>query len=179
MQTDDGTRDPLDFECFVQATGNQTFRTALLLCGDWHLAEDLTQTTYAKLFARWPRVRAADSPPAYARTVLLNTYLSHRRLRRSSEHPVADVPDGTDVRGGWSSSAAVDPSTRVALLDALRALSRTDRAVLVLRFWEDRSVSQTGRDLGISDGAVRTRTIRAIGRLRALLDTDFPELVND
>lgn len=173
MATDSAPLGSLDFESFVRSTGNQTFRTALLLCGDWHLAEDLTQTTYAKLFARWASVEAVDSPVPYTRTVLVNTYLSHRRLRRSAESPVPDAADRSPA------AHTGDPSTRMALLEALRALSRTDRAVLVLRFWEDRSVSQTGRDLGISDGAVRARTTRATARLRSLLDTDFPELVTD
>ena len=59
-----GHADETTFESFVASTGNQTFRTALLLCGDWHLAEDLTQSTYAKVFASWPKVRRADNPPA-------------------------------------------------------------------------------------------------------------------
>ncbi len=166
-----GEHAPGSFEQLVATTGNQTFRTALLLCGDWHLAEDLTQTTYAKAFASWGKVRRADSPHAYLRTVLVNTYLSHRRLRRSGETPVDTLPE--------RAVAAQDPSTRLALLAGLRMLSRTDRAVLVLRYWEDRSVAQTAADLGISPGAVRTRTTRATQRLREVLDTDFPDLVAD
>jgi DNA-directed RNA polymerase specialized sigma24 family protein len=122
-----GHADGTTFESFVAATGNQTFRTALLLCGDWHLAEDLTQTTFAKMFAGWPKVRRADNPHAYLRTVLMNTYLSHRRLRRSSETPFATLPD--------RALPGTDPSTRMALLDGLRSLPHTDRAVLVLRYW--------------------------------------------
>ncbi len=161
----------MEFEQLVASTGNQTFRTALLLCGDWHLAEDLTQTTYAKAFASWGKVRRADSPHAYLRTVLVNTYLSHRRLRRSGETPVDALPERAVTEH--------DPSTRLALLAGLRELSRTDRAVLVLRYWEDRSVAQTAADLGISQGAVRTRTTRAAQRLREVLDADFPDLVAD
>lgn len=101
--------------------------------------------------------------------VLTNTFISHRRLRRSSELPVGEVPESA-IPGG-------DPSTRLALLEGLRSLSRTDRAVLVLRFWEDRSVAQTAGALGISEGAVRTRTTRAAQRLRGVLDADFPDLV--
>lgn len=164
-----GHADETTFESFVASTGNQTFRTALLLCGDWHLAEDLTQSTYAKVFAGWTKVRRADNPLAYLRTVLMNTYLSHRRLRRSSETPSATLPD-TALPGA-------DPSTRLALLDGMRTLSPTDRAVLVLRYWEDRSVAQTAHDLGLSEGAVRTRTTRAAHRLRAVLDADFPDVV--
>ena len=159
-----GHADETTFESFVAATGNQTFRTALLLCGDWHLAEDLTQTT-------WPKVRRADNPHAYLRTVLVNTYLSHRRLRRSSETPSATLPD--------RALPGTDPSTRMALLDGLRSLPHTDRAVLVLRYWEDRSVAQTAQDLGLSEGAVRTRTTRAAQRLRDVLDADFPDVVAD
>ena len=158
-----GHADETTFESFVASTGNQTFRTALLLCGDWHLAEDLTQSTYAKVFASWPKVRRADNPPAYLRTVLMNTYLSHRRLRRSSETPSASLPD-TALPG-------TDPSTRLALLDGLRALSRTDRAVLVLRYLEDRSVGDVASALGVSEGAVRNRSMRALDRLRPLLDS--------
>jgi RNA polymerase sigma-70 factor (sigma-E family) len=164
-----GHADEPTFESFVAATGNQTFRTALLLCGDWHLAEDLTQTTFAKLFAGWPKVRRADNPHAYLRTVLMNTYLSHRRLRRSSETPTASLPDRV--------LPGTDPSVRMALLDGLRSLPPTDRAVLVLRYWEDRSVAQTAQDLGLSEGAVRTRTTRAAQRLRDVLDADFPDAV--
>lgn len=159
------------FDAFVRATGDQTFRTALLLCGDWHLAEDLTQTTYAKVFAAWARVRRADSPHAYTRTVLTNTFLSHRRLRRTSERPVESTPD--------TARPGPDPSTRMALFEALRTLSPTDRAVLVLRFWEDRSVAQTAGDLGLSVGAVRTRTTRATASLRQRLGADLTELVTD
>ena len=153
-----------DFEEFVQATGNQVFRTALLLCGDWHLAEDLTQTTYAKVYAAWRKVSRADSPVAYTRSVLLNTYLSHRRLKRSGERPSDDLPE---------SAYLGDPTIRLALLDALRELDPKDRAVVVLRYWEDRPVADTAHALGTTEGAVRTRTTRATAKLRDRLGADF------
>ncbi len=77
----------------MHATGDRIHRAALLLCGDHHLAEDLTQTTYAKVYAAWSTVSAADSPLAYTRTVLMRTFLSHRRLRRSAERPVDRLPE--------------------------------------------------------------------------------------
>ena len=153
-----------DFEAFVHATGNRLFRTAVLLCGDWHLAEDLLQTTYAKVYAAWRRVSTAQEPLAYTRSVLLNTYLSHRRLRRSNERPSETLPE---------SSIVVDPGLRVDLLDALRTLDPKDRAVLTLRFWEDFSVTETARLMGISEGAVRTRSSRATTKLRDRLGADF------
>ncbi|GAA3684370.1 hypothetical protein GCM10022237_48670 [Nocardioides ginsengisoli] len=166
-----------EFTAFVRATGTQLHQAAMLLTGDHHLAEDLTQVTYAKVFARWPRVSTAESPLAYARTTLLNTFLSHRRLRRNSERPTeltdADLspPRPTD-----RDADLADPATRVDLLTALAGLPPLDRAVVVLRYWDDRSVADTAHDLGISESAVRTRARRALLRLRP---PDRPHLRED
>lgn len=158
-----------DFGDFVRATGTQLYRQALLLTGDHHLAEDLTQTTYARVYASWRRVSRADNPVAYARTTLLNTFLSHRRLRRSGELPTGTVP------GRESFASEDDPTIRLDLLAALAALPPHDRAVLVLRYWEDRSVADTARDLGLTETAVRTRSRRALQRLRPLLGAELTE----
>ncbi|HET6168311.1 MAG TPA: SigE family RNA polymerase sigma factor [Marmoricola sp.] len=155
------------FESFVHVTAASMHRTALLLCGEHHLAEDLTQTAYAKVFASWRRVVAADDPVAYTRKILVRTFLSHRRLRRSSERPVDAVPDAP--------GPAADASSRLDLLAALGSLSADDRAVLVLRYWEDLSVADSARLLGVSDAACRQRTTRALARIRTLL----PDLEED
>lgn len=155
------SRPAASFEAFVAATAGSMHRTAVLLCGDHHLAEDLTQTSYAKVFASWRRVASADDPVAYTRQILVRTFLSHRRLRRTTERPVDAVPD--------SPGAVHDPSLRLDLLAALRALSPDDRAVLVLRFWEDLSVADAARLLGTSDAACRQRTARALARIRVLM----------
>ena len=102
-----------DFSSFVHATAPQLHRAAVLLTGDHHLAEDLTQATYAKVYAAWRRVDG--DPLAYARRTLLNTYISHRRLRRNTERPV-DLLGDTAAR-------EVDPSERIDVLDALATLS--------------------------------------------------------
>lgn len=163
------------FAEFVHATGTQLYRTALLLTGDHHLAEDLTQTTYAKVYASWRRVRKADNPVGYTRTILLNSFLSHRRLRRSSERPGrAEITETLAL----APASEADPSTRLDLLAALTRLSPTDRAVLVARYWEDRSISETAADLGISEAAVRTRSKRALDRLRPHVAESFPERTN-
>ncbi len=138
-----------EFTAFVRDTGTQLHRAALLFTGDHHLAEDLTQATYAKVYASWRKVSAADSALAYARTTLLNTFLSHRRLRRNSEQP-----SELSVEASYGGP---DPATRLDLLDALATLPPLDRAVVVLRYWEDRSVADTAVDLGLSEAAVRTR----------------------
>lgn len=163
----DHREDFADFTAFVHSTGTQLYRTALLLTGDHHLAEDLTQAAYAKTFAAWRRVSRADSPVAYVRTTLVNTFLSHRRLRRSGELPTDTVPD----RPG----DLLDPTVRLDLLAALQLLPGTDRAIVVARYWEDRSVSETASDLGLSEGAVRTRAKRALERLRPHLAHLSPE----
>lgn len=166
--------DPADaesFDAFVQGTGRRMHRAALLLCGgDHHLAEDLTQATYAKVFVAWRRVHRADDPVAYTRRVLTRTYLSHRRLRRSSERPTDVLPEPSDAPVG-------DGATRLDLMSALSLLSAQDRAVLVLRYWLDLDVAHTADVLGIGEPAVRQRARRALTRLRAHvpdLDDDEP-----
>lgn len=153
------------FTAFVRDTGTQLHHAAMLLTGDHHLAEDLIQTTYAKVFVHWRRVSTADSPLAYARTTLLNTFLSHRRLRRNTERPFDVFRDHPH-----ESSIDADPGARVDLLVALRTLPPLDRAVVVLRYWEDRSVASTADELGLTETGVRTRARRALQRLRPLLD---------
>jgi RNA polymerase sigma-70 factor (sigma-E family) len=148
-----------DFTAFVHGTGAQLERAALLLTGDHHLAEDLTQATHAKVYAAWRRI--SDDPLAYARKTLLHTYISHRRLRRNSEQPV----DWTQDRPTTGS----DADLRIDVLHALATLRALDRAVVVLRYWEDRSVADTAIDLDISEDAVRTRARRALQRLRPIL----------
>ena len=163
-----GPRGPAPgFEEFVRATGDRIYRAALLLCGNHHLAEDLTQTTYAKVYAAWHRVSSADSPLAYTRTVLLRTFLAQRRLRRVAEYPVAELPE--------RSARAADVDSRLELLAAMRQLSPQDRTVLTLRYWEDLSVAETADLLGIRLSTCRTRTARALARLRVLLpDVSLP-----
>ena len=164
--------DAEEFGDFVRATGTQLYRQALLLTGDHHLAEDLTQAAYARVYASWRRVSRADSPLAYARTTLLNAFLSHRRLRRSSELPralhAAPRVDLADLD-------PVDPTTRIDLLAALATLPALDRAIVVLRYWEDRSVADTAHDLELSETAVRTRSRRALQRLRPLVGAGLTE----
>jgi RNA polymerase sigma-70 factor (sigma-E family) len=160
----------MDFDEFVTATAHPMYRAAFWLTGgDHHLAEDLLQTTYAKVFARWSRVSRADDPVAYTRTVLTRTYLSHRRLRRSSEQPSLAVSE-------WHDSvhrSDPDVAGRMDLLAALREMPSHDRAVLVHRYWLDHSVAQTAAELRLSETAVRTRSRRALARLRThLTDLD-------
>lgn len=148
------------FTEFATVLTPRLFRTALLMCGDWHLAEDLVQTTLGKVFVAWRRVARADSSEAYARGVLTKTFLSHKRVRRNDELPSIDL--GVD-------RAAPETPDRLELFEALRTLPPLDRAVVVLRYWNDRTVAETAREVGLSENAVRTRASRALVRLRVEL----------
>ncbi|MCX4749861.1 SigE family RNA polymerase sigma factor [Kitasatospora sp. NBC_01287] len=158
----------IDFLDFAAARGGQLHRTAYLLTGgDSHLAEDLVQEALSRVYVRWKRVSRLENPAGYTQTVLVNTFLSMRRLRSSSERVTIEFPE-----------VAVndqDPTLRLTLLQALRDLPAQDRAVLVLRFWEDRSVEETAAALHLSSTAVRSRSHRALHRMRALLGTGFTE----
>lgn len=154
----------VEFEEFARATGQRLYRAAMLLTGDHHLAEDLTQATYARLFASWRRVRRTDHPVAYARTALFNEFMSHKRLRRNSERPVDVLPEEpVDSPGS---------DERLDLMAALAHLSPADRLILVCRYWEDRSVTQTAGELSLTEATVRSRSRRALARLRHHLEKE-------
>ncbi|MET8771654.1 SigE family RNA polymerase sigma factor [Streptomyces sp. NPDC004658] len=159
---------PADYLEFAAARSGPLFRTACLLTGDWHLAEDLVQETLAKMYRSWRRISRAQSPVAYADTVLVRSFLSQRRRRSSTERPSDRLPD--------AAAPARDAELRMALLDGLARMTAKDRAVLVLRYWEDRSVEETAQALQLSPGAVRTRSMRALERLRALLGDQLADL---
>lgn len=155
-----------EFPDFVASRGRQLLRTAFLLTGgDAYLAEDLVQEALGRIFVKWRKIARLENPSGYAQTVLVNTFLSHRRRRSASERVTAEFPD-----------VAVDdpdPVLRLTLLRVLGELPAKDRAVLVLRFWEDRSVEETAAVLRLSSVAVRSRSSRALARLRVVLGDDF------
>ncbi len=143
------------------------------LTGDRWLAEDLAQTALASAYAAWWRVRRTDDPDAYVRRVLINASNRRFRRRRVAEHPAAD--------GDFPAAAGVvaDPAgligERSALLAALAQLPPRQRAVLVLRYWEDLTDSQAAAILGCSASTVRSQAARALAKLRrspALADAE-------
>jgi RNA polymerase sigma-70 factor (sigma-E family) len=169
---DPSAADPEDFQAFVASRSAHLYRTACLLAGgDTHLAEDLVQETLGRMYAKWGKRRRIENPSGYAHTTLVNVFISMRRRKSSAERPTEYLDE--------TPAAAVDLELRVTLLDALGRLSELDRAVLVLRFWEDRSVEQTAAELRISTGAARTRCFRALGRVRELLGADFIEFAEN
>jgi RNA polymerase sigma-70 factor (sigma-E family) len=150
---------------FAAARAGHLYRSACLLTGgDTHLAEDLVQETLGRVYLRWARVSATDNPAGYVQTVLTRTFLAHRRRHSSRRERTTDIlPEvpGPDSGG--------DASLRLTLFQALGQLSAKDRAVVVLRYWEDRSVEETAAAMNTSSAAVRTRCVRALARLRGLL----------
>lgn len=159
------------FEDFARAATPRLYRSARFLAADPHTAEDLVQETLAKVYVRWMRRLAAplEQPQAYAHRTLVRTYLSARRKRSSTERPAADLPDAGTSDG--------DHDLRLALTGALATLAPLDRAVLVLRFLDDLSVAETAERLSLSEGAVRNRSMRALGRIRELLGASLPDLM--
>ena len=147
-----------EFALYFAAHAGGLRRTAYLLAGNWHDAEDLVQTAFVRLFAVWPRVRA-ESADAYVRRVLINVYLSSRRSRRSWEFPVAELPEGP---------VPADPTQddRMVMAAALRLLAPGQRAAVVLRYWQGMSVAETAEALGVSEGTIKTQTFRALAALR-------------
>jgi RNA polymerase sigma-70 factor (sigma-E family) len=160
--------DPEDFQAFVRSRGAHLYRTACLLTGgDSHLAEDLVQETLGRMYAKWGRRRRIENPTGYAQTTLVNTFISMRRRKSSTERPAAVLAE----RGARQEDLAL----RLTLLGALGQLPELDRAVVVLRFWEDRSIEDTALALRLTPSAVRSRSSRALARVRELLGADYIE----
>ncbi|RMI41148.1 SigE family RNA polymerase sigma factor [Streptomyces triticirhizae] len=165
-----GRRDEESFRQFAESRSPALYRSACLMAGgDIHLAEDLVQETLGRMFTVWNRRRCIENPDAYARKALVRVCLTHRRRRSSQEQPAPWLPDRPVEIG--------DSSLRVTLLQALATLPPKDRAVLVLRYWEDLSIEQTAEAMRTSSSAVRSRSSRALAKLRAELgQTSFSEL---
>ena len=166
------------FVAFARRRGPHHLRTAVLLTGDWHTAEDLMQTCLAKLYRVWHRLDTGVDPDSYLRRMLVNTQRSWWRARWRQEAPVEVVPDRAVEGDGEERQALADTVRR-----ALAALPSRQRAVLVLRYFEDLPEAQVADLLGCSVGTVKTHTSRAIRRLRELLGDelvpDDPGGVND
>ncbi|MFD7093777.1 SigE family RNA polymerase sigma factor [Streptomyces xanthophaeus] len=155
---------------FAAGRSGHLYRSACLLAsGDTHLAEDLVQETLGRMYLVWGRISRIDNPAAYAQTVLVRAFLTHQRRRSAGERPVGEFPDTGAAADG------ADPALRLTLIEALGRLAPKDRAVLVLRYWEDRSVEETADAMNVSSAAVRTRTSRALARLREQLGGSLAE----
>lgn len=150
-----------EFIEFATGASPRLRRTAFLLCGNWHTAEDLTQTTLAKVYVSWWRISHYDAVYAYANRTLVNTYLADRRSKRARE-----------LLAGWLPERPTEPQTpelRIVIVDALATLPPKARVVVVMRYLADLSVDQVAELLGCSPGNVKSQSSRALVKLRVVL----------
>jgi RNA polymerase sigma-70 factor (sigma-E family) len=161
-----------DFTDYYVARADSLRKTAYLLCGDWHLAQDLTQTTFTKMYRAWQRIQRHDTLDQYARQVLVRTFLDE--TRRPWRREFSTVPDSPalDVAARDDQS----PDDRLLLRTALSRIPKRRRAVLILRFWEDLSVDQTAEILGCSAGTVKSQTADGLANLRDVLGGELNHL---
>ena len=158
-----GASVPPDFESYVAARRRHLRRTAYLLCGDWDRAEDVVQDALTRLYVHWRRASRADDLDAYVRRSLVNAFLAEGRRPWRRERSTETLP----VTAYADPSGAVDD--RDQLRRALAGLGASQRAVVVLRYWDDLSVEQTADALGCSTGNVKSQASRGLARLRETL----------
>ena len=161
------------FTAFVRSRGEHHLRMATLLTGNREAAEDLVQASLLKLYQVWSRIDTSAEPDAYLRRIIVNTRRSWWRARRWQETPVPEVPEP---------AAGEDAAERHVLgalvRQALARLPRQQRAVLVLRYWEDLPEAEVASLLGCSAGAVKTHAHRGLRALRESLGDLGPIAVN-
>ena len=153
--------EPEGFAQFIEARQRSLLRTAWLLTGDWALAEDLVQTALARSWPRWEGIRRRDDPEIYVRRVMINTWMTWQRRRWRGEQASADLPEGA-APGDMAAEIAV----RMAIKGALGSLTRRQRAVLVLRVFDDLSEAEVAYLLACPPGTVKSAMSRALARLR-------------
>jgi RNA polymerase sigma-70 factor (sigma-E family) len=156
-----------EFEAFDRQYRQRLRRAAFLLCNDWTQAEDIVQEALTKLFVAWWRIAADQGAFGYASKIVTNAAIdaSRRPWRR-------EVVAGESLAQLAGRSPEIDPTERITLRAALRALPLRQRQVVVLRFYLQLSVAETADQLGLSTGTVKSHCSRALGRLNGLLAPD-------
>ena len=150
------------FPQFIEARERALQRTAWFMTNDWALAQDLVQTALARSWPYWGRIRRGDDPEIYVRRVMVNTWATWRRRRRRGEQPtgmLTNQPAPGDM--------AADVATRLAVRSVLATLTKRQRAVVVLRLFDDLSEAQVAQILGCAVGTVKATMSQALGRLRS------------
>jgi RNA polymerase sigma-70 factor (sigma-E family) len=168
--------DEESFRRFATDHAAKLRRSAFLFCGDWHLAEDLMQSTLIKIYRSWSRIQKDESLANYGRTVLLRTWLDEkRRPWRRAEQTEAAVPE-RPVDGR-------DPADRLWAQDlvhqGLLTLPPRQRAVLVLRYFDDLSVAEAAEVMGCSQGTVKSQTARGLDALRTSVSQLVGRVIHD
>ncbi|MGW7824830.1 SigE family RNA polymerase sigma factor [Streptomyces puniciscabiei] len=161
------------FEEYVNGTAGRLLRTAFLLTGDLHHAEDLLQTAYERTARHWRRVSRGGDPEAYTRKILTNLAIDRgRKRRRGHDQPVGAPEDVELLARVESGTAGFEEAHALGdLLDgALAQLPPRQRAVVVLRYWCDLSEQEIAHILGVTAGTVKSQASRALATLRGLVD---------
>jgi RNA polymerase sigma-70 factor (sigma-E family) len=135
------------------------------MCGNRHEAEDLVQTTLVKVVLGWRRLQKLDNVEAYARKTLFNTFIEGRRRFWRREHVYGELPE--------RAAPEPDSETGMVVREALARITPRQRAVLVLRYWEDQSVEATAAVLGMRENTVKSHTARGLAALRAQVGKEF------
>jgi RNA polymerase sigma-70 factor, ECF subfamily len=151
------------FTAFVAARSSSLLRTAYLLTGDHGLAEDLLQTALTKTYLAWARIRDRDAVEAYVRQTMITTQTSWWRRRWHGEMPTETLPEST------YDAATATSDERVRVFPHLLALPARQRAVVVLRYYEDLPEAEIARLLGCTPGTVKSQAYRALATLRERL----------
>jgi RNA polymerase sigma-70 factor (sigma-E family) len=159
-----------DFDSFVRARTPALLRSAYLLTGDQHLAEDLVQSALARTHRSWGRLRATGNAEAYTRKTMYHLQVSWWRRSKVAESLSGETPEPR--QRGSAPDYAAQAALRITLRQALLKLTDRQRAVLVLRFFEDRTEAESSDLLGVTVGTVKSQTAKALARLR----TVAPEL---
>lgn len=149
------------FAQFIEARERALQRTAWFLTNDWALAQDLVQTALARSWPYWGMIRRGDDPEIYVRRVMVNTWATWRRRRWRAEQPtgmLTNQPAPGDM--------ATDVATRLAVRSVLAILTERQRAVVVLRLFDDLSEAQVAQILGCAVGTVKATMSQALARLR-------------
>ncbi len=162
-----------EFEAYMQARQPSLLRTAYLLTGDQHSAEDLVQTALAKLYLSWDKVQRRELIDGYVRRIMVNEHNSlWRRAWKKREVATDRVPDRA------AAADRVDHGESAALWEFVQTLPRKQRAVIVLRYYEDLSEAEVADILGISVGTVKSQASRALASMRSRVHTQ-PTLAQD
>ena len=157
------------FAEYFRARRDVVRRTAYLLCGDWHRADDHAQAAFVALHRHWQRIRDPHALDAWVRRTLVRAVVDESRRPWRRERFVERLPD-------TASSSAPDVATRTALVDALRSVPPRQRAVLVLRYLEGLDVAGTAAALGCSPGTVKSQTAHGLAALRAVLGDSLDDM---
>ena len=153
------------FGDFVAARSLALRRFAYLLCGDWHQAEDAVQNALTKLYLRWERLDNPLLAEPYLRRILVTTLIDESRRGWFRRETVWQQPPDEELAADPANASA----DRLAVLAALTQIPARQRAVLVLRFWEDQSVEQVAAILGCAPGTVKSQTAHGLAKLRGIL----------